>query len=254
MQLKLGKLPAQYDPKQIHLTDIVTSVSPVIAPVGFDSTNTIGSITYNWGMLGNDQVGNCVIAGGEHETMILVHDGTGLVAPFNDSTAIGDYSTITGYVPGDPSTDRGTDMGAAMRYRRNVGLKDATGALHKVGAYVALEPGNWNELLEALYAFRVVGIGIEFPQSAMDQFNAGKPWSVVKGSSIEGGHYIPVVGHATLNYVWLITWGRKIKMGKGFYQKYNDESYAFISPEMLKNNKSPAGYDMNQLNEILAAV
>jgi hypothetical protein len=85
----------------------------------------------------------------------------------------------------------------------------------------------------------------------MDQFNHGKPWTVVKGSPNEGGHYIPVVGHPTLNYVYLVTWRRKIRLSKAFYQKYNDETFAFISPESLKNNKSPAGYDLVTLNEIL---
>lgn len=254
MQYKLGKNPAKYDPKQIHLTDIESTVNPVIAPVGFDSTSTIGSLTYDWKMLGNDQFGDCVWAGADHETEVLLHDGTGSIGNFGDgsTTALKDYAACTGFNPNDPNSDRGTDMSVAMSYRRKTGIVDALGKRHKVGAYVALEPGNWNQLLEALYAFRVVGIGIEFPQSAMDQFNANKPWTVVKGSSIEGGHYIPVVGHPSLSYTYLITWGRKIKMSKAFYQKYNDETYAYVSVEDLKSNKSPAGYDYTTLNSILA--
>lgn len=252
MELRLGKNPAKYDPKLIHLTDIQQpSVSLVPAPVGFDSTNKIGSLTYNWGMLGNDQFGDCVWAGADHETEILVHDGTGIVPSFTPQTALGDYGACTGFKPTDPNSDQGTDMGQAMSYRKNIGIIDGTGTRHKIGAYVGLEPGNWNQLLEALYAFRVVGIGFVFPQSAMDQFNANKPWTVVKGSPDEGGHYVPVVGHATANYVWLITWAKKIRMSKAFYEKYNDESYAFVSTEDLKNLRSPGGYDLSTLNAIL---
>lgn len=248
--LKLGKAPAKYDPKLIHLSQFETTTTPPKqAPIGFGHYKTISA---DWGMLGNDSLGDCVWAGSAHETMILTKLA-GPVAVFSNASVISDYSACAGYNPANPNSDQGTDMGQAMSYRRNTGIADAYGKRHLVGAYMGLEPGNWTQLLEALYAFEVVGIGIEFPQSAMDQFNAGQPWSVVKGNSpIEGGHYIPVVGRPNLNYVEVVTWGTAIRMTKAFYQKYNDESYAFVSQEDLTNGKSIEGYDMTALSAILA--
>lgn len=250
-EYKLGKAPAKYDPKLIHLSEFESATKPpTIAPVGFGHYKTMSP---DWGMLGNDNVGDCVFAGAAHETMLLTKLG-GPAAVFNDKAVLSDYSAVTGYNPANPNSDQGTDMGQAMSYRRHTGVVDAYGKRHLVGAYLALEPGNWNQLLEALYAFEVVGIGIEFPGSAMDQFNANKPWTVVKGSSIEGGHYIPVVGRPTSTYAELVTWGRAIQMSKAFYQKYNDESYAFVSQEDLVAGKSAEGYNLTDLGSILKAL
>jgi hypothetical protein len=46
-------------------------------------------------------------------------------------------------------------------------------------------------------SFGAAGLGVKFPTSAMKQFKAGKPFTVVK-SGIEGGHYMPV------NSFWLL--------------------------------------------------
>ncbi len=139
-----------------------------------------------------------------------------------------------------------------MKYRKSTGLIDANSNRHKIGAYLALEPGNTDHLLAALYLFGAVGIGIQFPNSAMDQFNAGKPWSVVQGAQIEGGHYIPLVAHRT--YLECVTWGRIQYMTMQFYQKYCDEAWAILSPEMLNAGKSPEGFDLKQLQADLIAL
>jgi hypothetical protein len=140
----------------------------------------------------------------------------------------------------------------ALNYRRKTGLIDAAGNRHKIGAFLALEPGNVDHLLEALYLFGIVGIGIQFPDSAMDQFNAGKPWSVVAGARIEGGHYVPLV--AKRSNLECVTWGRIQPMTSQFYAKYCDEAWAILSPEMLKGGKSPEGFDLAQLQTDLNAV
>lgn len=248
--MKTGKKPAQYDAKLLHLSDFESVKVPVIAPIGYGHYQ---KIKQNWGMLGNDRVGDCVLAGADHETMILTSI-TGKTASFTEGTAVSDYSAITGYNPRDPSTDQGTYMKDAMSYRRHTGILDSNNKRHKVGAYLALEPGNWTQLLQALYAFTVVGIGIEFPDSAMDQYFANKPWTVVKGSAVDRGHYIPVVGRPTSTYLEIVTWGRAMRMSETFYKKYNDESYVFISNEGLVNGISPEGYNLTDLNNILAAL
>ena len=62
---------------------------------------------FQWGMLANDQIGDCVIAMMLHSIEDFhLDDGTPVPA-FTEQDAISAYSAITGYVPGDPSTDRG---------------------------------------------------------------------------------------------------------------------------------------------------
>jgi hypothetical protein len=179
----------------------------------------------------------------------------GKTVGFSRKTALADYSTVTGYDPSDPDTDQGTDMRVAMNWRRKTGVIDTSGVRHKIGAYVALEPGNWDELCEALYAFSAVAIGFEVPSYAMDQFNAGQPWSYKGRGQIEGGHYVPCVGRPGKSRIRVVTWGQLQDMTRSFYEHFNDETYAVLSPEVLgAGGKTPEGLDIDALNAALAAL
>ena len=101
------------------------------------------------------------------------------------------------------------------------------------------------QIEEAVYLFGVAGIGIRFPASAMAQFNAGKPWSVVARSKIEGGHYIPLV--ALRGDLYCVTWGKLQALTPAFLTKYVDEAWCILSPEMLTAGKSMEGFSLAQL-------
>jgi hypothetical protein len=263
---KLGKKPATYDSRDFLFAQYRTSEPLPSHPKHFGHEKLVAAKA--WQMLGNGPdntvapgfvgAGDCVFAGGDHETMLWTLEG-GPAATFTGANAIGDYSAVTGYDPnapldpnGENPTDQGTNVRDALKYRQKTGLLDAKGTRHTIGAYVALELGNMDELLEALYLFGVVGIGFAFPASAMDQFQHGKSWSVVPGSRVEGGHYVPLVAYRqTLECV---TWGRIQKMTIEFYKKYCDEAWAILSPEMLNSGTSPEGFNLAQLQKDLQAL
>jgi hypothetical protein len=264
--LKLGKKPATYDSRDLLFAQYRTSEPLPSHPKHFGHEKLVAAKA--WQMLGNGPdstvapgflgAGDCVFAGGDHETMLWTIE-SGSAAAFTGANAIHDYSAVTGYNPhapldpnGENPTDNGTNVRDALKYRRKTGLTDAHGQRHKIGAYVALELGNMDELLEALYLFGVVGIGFAFPNSAMDQFNSGKPWSVVPGPAPRDGHYVPLVAYRqTLECV---TWGRIQKMTTEFYKKYCDEAWAILSPEMLASGKSPEGFNLAQLQKDLSGL
>lgn len=239
--LKLGKLPATKNSVSFRLRDYLLLSKLPGAPVSVDHYSAIK----DWQMLGNDQYGDCVWAGAGHETMLWNKDG-GNVVVMTDKNVLSDYTAVTGFNPNDPSTDSGTDMGVAASYRRKTGVVDATSKRHKVDAYLSLTPGNREELMQAIYLFENVGIGWEFPASAMEQFNAGKPWTVVNGSKIEGGHYTPALGYDK-DYIYIVTWGKVQAVAWSFFDKYCDEAIVYLSSEMLKNGKSLEGFNNQQL-------
>ncbi|WP_315742828.1 MULTISPECIES: hypothetical protein [unclassified Bradyrhizobium] len=247
-RLALGKTPARAGAMTFKLSNYIDRKALPKPPKQFGHE---GLIPASWGMLGNDRYGDCVWAGAAHETMMWNAEAGRKVA-FSDAGALSDYSQVTGFNPRKPSTDNGTDMQVAASYRRKTGIVDAGGRRHKIAAYLSIEPGNLNEHLIAVYLFGAVGIGIEFPASAMDQFNTGKPWDVVSRSKVEGGHYIPLV--ARRDDLEVVTWGRVQAMTPRFFQTYNDESVAYVSVEALKNKKSPEGFDVEQLKADLAAL
>lgn len=247
--MKLGRKPYIPSKKDLLYRNYRGAALPPI-PKSFGHQ----SLVSNWGMLGNDTVGDCVIAGADHETMLWTEEGSS-ESSFTTANAISDYSAITGYNPNDPNTDQGTDVRIALKYRQNTGMIDVSGSRHKIAAYLLLDQSNLlNELLEATYLFSAVGIGINFPASAMDQFNNGQPWSVVQGSQIEGGHYVPVVGYDGA-YIYCVTWGQVQKMSVDFLTTYCEEAWAVLSQEFINGKGvSPEGFNLAQLQADLAAI
>lgn len=265
MPLKTGKLPATYDARDLKYADarVAAALPSIPAPHG-----GYGTDFSDWGMAGNgpvdsddhslpaewtsaaDGAGDCTIAGPGHETMEADRNARRPVATFSAKTCLEAYMTLTQQANGTPydpvtgSGDTGLNVRDVLAYRQKTGLKDDSGNIHKIGVYVALEPGDQQQLWEALWLFETVGIGIEFPESAMDQFNAGQTWSVVPGAQIDGGHYIPIVGHPTTSVWTVVTWGKRQTATPQFLSKYTDEAWAYISAERYNavTGKTLEGY------------
>ena len=213
---KLGKQPATVDRRDLMFARYVQPAALPTPPPQFGHETLIGA--KDWGMLGNDQWGDCAWAGPAHETMLLTAEG-GKQAAFTDASVLRDYSAGTGFDPnagpsGQNPTDQGSNVRDVLKYRVKTGIVDAAGTRHKIGAYVKLDPKNLEQIYQAMYLFQAVGIGIEFPDSAMAQFQAGKPWDVVAGAKVEGGHYVPCL--AKRENLEVVTWGAVQQMRVAF--------------------------------------
>jgi len=245
--MKLGLRPFKRDARDLWFASYRTGAVLPRKPAHFGHENLIAQ----WEVLGNDRFGNCVWAGAAHETM-LWNAMAGRTVTFTEEGVLSDYSACTGFRADDPDSDQGTDLREAMKYRQKVGVVDAEGTRHKIGAYVWLQPGNYDHFLEAVWLFGACPVGITVPESAMEQFQTERPWEVVAGSAIVGGHYIPAV--ADRLYPEVVTWGRVQPMTRAFYLKYAEAACAVISEEMLVNGKSPEGFDLEALRGDLAAL
>jgi len=251
---KYGKTEATHDPRTLAFVDFVEPVAGAqlkLASPGFGIARL--RLFNDWGMLGNDKYGDCGWAGACHEHELWTMLG-GNPATFTEADALEAYSECTGFNPNDPSTDKGTDMRLEMNFRRNTGIQDSTGKTHKIGGYCALEPGNWTQLLQALYVGDAVAIGTAVPRSAEEQFANGRKWSVVSNSPIMGYHYVPCVARPGQLSVDVITWGKVQGVTQGFYTKYSDEAYMMFSEETMINGKSPEGFDLAQFAEALKEI
>ena len=277
MTLKTGKLPATYDSRDLKYSDIRLGMALPNAPT---PRGGYGSDFKYWGMAGNGPVdvydislpagwssarqgaGDCTIAGAAHEIMESQKNSGRAVSTFSAKTCLTAYEILTQQANGqayDPVTgtgDTGLNVRDVLNYRQKTGLKDDSGNVHKVGVYVSLEPGNLHQLWEALWLFETVGLGINFPGSAMDQFNAGHAWSVVPGAQVEGGHYIPLVGHPSVDTWTVVTWGKRQTATPGFLTKYVEEAWAYITAERYSQvtGKTLEGWRDADLEAFITAV
>jgi hypothetical protein len=132
---------------------------------------------------------------------------------------------------------------------------DARGRRHIVKAYLALTPGNVDQLMSATFLFGAVGIGFRFLGTASEQFRAGRPWTVVRGAAIDGGHYVPGVGRDERGNIVVVTWGKTQLMTPRFFETYCDEVIAYVSDEALGSaGRSREGFDLAQFESDLKAL
>lgn len=244
-QLRLGKTPARQGAIKFSIDTYTDTSSLPATPVTYGHQGLIST----WGMFGNDRYGDCVWAGAAHEHMLWNKEANKDVS-FTDNSVLSAYSTVTGFNPNDPSTDQGTDMELAAKFRRQTGILDSNNVRHKISAYLNLPVGNETKIKQATYLFSGVGLGFQFPDVAMDQFNQGKPWTVVSRAHIEGGHYTPIVGYDA-QYVYLVTWGKIQKATWQFVLKYMDEGIVYLNGEFFINGKTMEGLDVLTLQKDL---
>lgn len=251
MNLKLGKQPARRDAVKFKLAKYTDETALPTPPLRFGhfGPSTISS----WGVLLNDKIGNCTVAGAEHQIMAW-SAAAGKPVSFSNANALADYRAITGYDPRDPNTDTGAELQTVASYWQHTGFIDAAGKRHKIDAYAELRAGDWDQLMLAAYLFGSVGVGVTLPKAAETLFEKEQIWDAVP-SRVIGGHLIPVFGRNSKGNGVCVTWGRLQAMTQAWYEKYNDESIAYISFDALNDKLlTPEGFDIGALRKDLKAL
>jgi hypothetical protein len=245
----LGRLPE--DPARPRLTlapHLRTAAAPPPAAVNWYSHVAA------WGVLANDQWGDCVFAGNGHiieqQTALGGHDETVVT----DTETLAEYSRVTGFnpdagPPGQNPTDQGALIQDGLADLRSNGL-----AGQKIAAYARVNQADTAELKTALAELGAVSLGVNLPQSAMDQFDAGQPWTVSGNPAILGGHCVTGFGYDP-QYVYLVSWGKVVPATWEWMAAYCDEAWAVVSAMWAgTDGKDPEGVDLHSLGAEFAAM
>jgi hypothetical protein len=244
-KLKLGKGAARHDPRALLMASYVAPSLPP-PPPSADLTTKVSA----WGMMENDQIGDCTCAAAGHLLMEwTANAGKKMVTP-SDKQIVAAYSAITGYNPTTGANDNGAVEVDVLNYWRQTGI-----AGHKIGAFVSLERSNHNHIMDAVYIFQGCYIGMQLPISAQAQVQNHQPWSVPPGGPTGdgkpgswGGHAVPAVAYDARG-VTVVTWGALQMMTWSFWEVYCDEAYAILSKDYLTGKKTtPHGFSVAQLN------
>lgn len=205
-------------------------------------------------VLGNDVVGNCVIAMALHFAQVSTANTGNPLTPTR-AQAMAVYAAITGYdasqtqSDGSNPTDNGTDIeGQLMPYWKTTGIplndKNGKEVLHTINGFAALDLTSIQQQRYATWLFGGSLLGINCPQSALDNTSN---WTYDPNSPIEGGHGINRVGQGAAGG-HVNSWGMLIPFTNEFVQKLADEMYVVSTPQWLSaQGKSPTGLDLNGL-------
>jgi len=248
----LGRRPAKRDPHALRISKYLTAGVLADPPARRD---WIASMT-NIGPMMNNVIGNCTVAAALHMVQAwTVANGSQVIIP--DSEAEKAYSAVSGYVPGDPSTDQGAYMLDVLKYWRDTGFVDADGKVHKIRGWVALNQRNRKQMEIAGNLFGGVYAGFDLPVSAQGQEVWAVPASGLAGDGLPrswGGHATPLLNYGPAGKV-TITWGELLTMTESFEESYCEEAYAVVSDDWAQGgHAAPSGVLIDELLADLQAV
>jgi hypothetical protein len=217
---KFGKLPQRVDSRTFQLKKLLVSKNLPPLPDAYDVDSEFTNF-YDTNMFGNDKYGDCVMAGRAHMTLRFEDFEQSFVIPITDTDVENEYFKETG------GQDNGLVMLDSLNEWRQSGWTTA-GHIYQIYAYAQIDKTNHDELKYSVYLLRGAYTGFSVPQSAMDQFNAGAPWTVVPDDGgIVGGHCVYIKAYNTTGPV-CVTWGAEQQMTWAFWDKYFDEAYGVI--------------------------
>jgi hypothetical protein len=241
---KLGRRAVKTDTRTLQLGRYLTPALPA-PPVACDWTRNIT----NWGMMLNDSIGDCTIAGCAHAVQVWSANTGGEVS-ISDGAVMAAYQSWNGYNPADPATDRGGVELDVLTDWRQQGLDG-----HALLAFVDPAPANLTEIQQSIALFGGVYIGLNLPLTAQKQ----DLWDIARrgGQNAQpgswGGHCVFVPKYDQNSFT-CITWGGLKTMTVAFWRKYCDEAHTLLGRDWLTAQGSPAGFDLAQLQADLGSI
>lgn len=253
MDLRLGKLPARKDTRIPRMSRHGAVLPPPPA-----SANWYAEVE-DWGMLGNDQVGDCVEAAVMHAVLMMTSYAQAPDKPPMPTTAeaLSFYEQATGYNPADPNTDQGSYVlgdGGVMDFWFKNGIM-CGGILNKPTAFLQITRPHTVEWKQAISIFGNLLIGLNVPESLMEADTVPMLWSDPTGPSA-GGHEILLVGYQSTRMGTLydlISWGQHYRATENFLLSVYDEAVTVVDPAFMNvKGLTPSGLTADAMGADMA--
>lgn len=235
-----GRLSDDPDRPHLKLSRVLTS-ELAAPPASADWLSAVPGDA--WGMLGNDQVGDCTVAALAHKRIgdAFVNQGVSLDISTADCLK---YYGHFGYRPGNPSTDQGAVCQDVLSYWHRRGFRG-----EKCGPYARVNVEDHTELKQAISLFGQIYVGVTITQAAEDQFNGDEVWDVTRRSPVLGGHCI-TLGAYDKDGLDAVTWGTVHRLTWRWWDVYGDEAWVVLNPRDFvdrQTGRDRAGLDVATL-------
>ncbi len=214
-QLMLGRLPGQIP---VGLRELgYYAAGPLPKP----PTSIPVPLVADWGMLGNDQYGDCGVAGLEHGFMADATDTHETETFPTDAQAVEYY---LGFTDGQ---DTGVVLSKYLAHVRQAGYFG-----HTVSAYAPVAVHDVPTLQTAIAYYDFAYCGIAVTEAMQEDFHDGQPWTLGSLlSPVKGGHCVPLVGYDD-QYLYAVTWGSVQAISYPAWHFMSEEAWAVITGEL----------------------
>lgn len=253
--MKLGRKPRKFDQRIPHLSSLMAAVRHQLPapPMEIDYTK---KMPRNFGMMLNDYLGDCTCAALYHARQVWSFNASGGEITEPDKNVEQLYHEACGYVPGDASTDQGGVEQDVLKFLMNTGMPiGKVGERDKILAFIEVDCRNLDDLKRVIADCGVAYIGVEVPQSVMDNSDdTSKPWAHSNNDKVVGGHAVVLIGY-DLDFFYCISWGQVYKITHNFLGYYLDEAYAIADPTWINaTGKTPLGMTKEALIHVMKAL
>jgi len=190
---------------------------------------------------GNDEYGDCVMAATAH--LIAAWDSEVSESdpvPTGDEV-VAEYLSLTG------GADTGLNEANVLQTWHRAGLFG-----RQIAGYAPVDPRDVIGIHQAVAFYGGALFGIQVPESAQVQFQAGEPWTYDPESPILGGHAIAPLGYDS-QFVYCATWGGVAPVTYPFLAALLDEVWAIIPAQFVEAGKGPS-LDLVTLQRDLASL
>ena len=232
---KRGKKPARHvDTIALHQ---FKRIEDVAVPTSGDVTNGVTS----WGMLGNNQYGNCGVAAFEHLCMAKAATNgvyaSDFVVPTMQSTV--DLYFAYGADQGEgPNADEGVENATWLSWLFKKNLIEGYAEID------VASPGAADRVHAAMNQFGGVLVGVQLTADAEQLFGAGQPWTTANGETPQAnmGHDVALVKYDE-NGDTFVTWGALQASTIDWDSACIDEAWVFVN----RDDAERSGYDFDAL-------
>jgi hypothetical protein len=190
-------------------------------------------------------LGDCTSCARSH-IIDAVTAGAGSPVTMTVAQTIAFYSASTGYVLGQPATDRGGDEVTVLNEWQSQGQ-----ALdgHPIAGYLSVDPSNAAMVKSACWLFENLYFGVELADPWLEISGSGFLWDVGSPPDPNDGHTIPGLG-GDAQGITVDSWGFLGKITYAAIAQFCAESaggnlFVVLTPEIVSRaqGKSPAGLD-----------
>ena len=211
-------------------------------------------------MYGNDALGDCVEAAVGH-TIGVFGANAGAWWTFTTDQIIEMYSQMGGYIPGNETTDNGTDIAVALSIWERVGVT-GPGGNHKIAGALSVNAADPEECRQAIWLFENLILGLDLPDAWINPFpsDSGFVWDFAGPADPNNGHCVVAAAYDPAS-VYIATWGLIGGMTNAALAEYcvpssGGELYVVLSKDILyrATQRSPGGLNWAQLLSDFAAL
>jgi hypothetical protein len=236
---RLGRLPGRI-PIGLHdLTHYAAGKLPA-APASVAVPHVA-----DWDMDGNDNYGDCGVAGIDHLFKAAAADTSETEKFPSAETVVKYYLKYTG------GQDDGVVLSDFLAYVQKHGFSG-----HKISAYAPVAVHDVPTLQFVIDAFDAAYVGITVSNDMMQAVQGDGPWTWTLddlGGGVDGGHCIILCGYDS-QWLYGITWGQVIRIAYPAWHRMSDEAWAVIPAEITKAKADGHGISLAALQADLSQV